>query len=225
MPNLVPLLNDKKLFATCDGSISCYNLSYQEAYHAKSVGAYSESLFKYVRASQIKERLNEKDVRLLDVGFGLGYNLAVTINETLDCRYSLNITSLEKDPQMVDIVLNLHILWPFMGYNILRKLIKDSYAGKYTLDVRICDATIFLQNCNAVYDVIYFDPFSATKNTEMWDVGTVSNLYRILDKDGVIVTYACSKRIRSIFNENGFLCREMANLPREFQKGTIFYKA
>jgi len=50
------------------------------------------------------------------------------------------------------------------------------------------------------------------------------NLYRILDKDGVIVTYACSKRIRSIFQECGFVHREMDNLPREFQKGTIFYK-
>ncbi|MCA1928222.1 MAG: hypothetical protein LDL09_07340, partial [Calditerrivibrio sp.] len=193
MANLIPLLKDKKLFATLDGSISCYNISYGEAYHAKSVGAFSESFYKYAKASNIKERLAKGDVKLLDVGFGLGYNLAVTINETLECSNNLYITSLEKDPHMVEIVHKLKILWPWQGFKILRKLLSEGNYKNYFMNIQFTDATIFLKNCFDIFDIIYFDPFSKSKNAEMWSKETLQSLYNVLSDNGLIVTYACSK--------------------------------
>ncbi|MCX8083568.1 MAG: MnmC family methyltransferase [Calditerrivibrio sp.] len=224
MPNLVPLLNDKKLFATADGSISFYNLTYEEAYHAKSIGAYTESLYKYVLASGIREKLLKKSIKLLDIGFGLGYNIAVTIEKTLDLKNRLHIVSLEKDKELINIVYNLEILWPVNGFKILKKLIKNGEYDKYYFDLRYGDAVTEILKETDSYDVIYFDPFSKNKNSEMWSRDVINKLYDILKDDGVITTYACSKKIREEFRNIGFKYLEIENLPDSFQKGTIFHK-
>ncbi|MCD8492703.1 MAG: hypothetical protein LRY51_12860 [Geovibrio sp.] len=40
MPNLILISGDKKPISTGDGSISFYNLTYKQAYHAKSIGTF-----------------------------------------------------------------------------------------------------------------------------------------------------------------------------------------
>ena len=72
MSNIVHLYDNKKLIFTADGSISLYNLDYGEAYHAVSMGAYTESLHKYVLASGILKKILNKDMKLLDICFGMG---------------------------------------------------------------------------------------------------------------------------------------------------------
>ncbi len=224
MGNLVPLLGNKKPFATADGSISFYNLSYEEAYHAKSIGAYTESLYKYVLASNIAEKLKEKPIKLLDIGFGIGYNLAVTFEKTKNSRNKLIVTSLEKDPQTIDIVKNNIFLWPIYGFNVLRELIKSGIYKNYELNIVLGDARDFILNCDDNFDLIYFDPFSKKRNAELWSPDIIEKLYHILKDDGLITTYACSKKIRQDFSNAGFKFKDIENLPDGFQNGTIFYK-
>ena len=59
-------------------------MEYNESYKTKSVGAYTESLHKFVKGTNIIERAKEKEVRVLDICFGVGLNLAVTIDDTGD---------------------------------------------------------------------------------------------------------------------------------------------
>ncbi len=101
MPNLILISGDKKPISTGDGSISFYNLTYKQAYHAKSIGTFTESLHKFVIPSEIVEKLKKGHVRLLDICLGIGANLAVTFHEIekLDIpkEHRLQIVSLEKD--------------------------------------------------------------------------------------------------------------------------------
>lgn len=226
MANLVPLTGDKKPFVTADGSFSYYNLTYNEAYHAKSIGAYTESLHKFVYASGILEKLRFKDVWLLDICFGLGYNLATLINEYLkrENLYKLRILSLEKDPTVVDLIENNYLLWPAKPYNILRKLIKNEHEENFDLKIIIDDATAALEYINFPFDIVFFDPFSKSKNPEMWNTSIFKNLYKLLKDDGCIVTYACSSSLRSKFYKAGFLSYDTKNLPNSFQKGTLLRK-
>lgn len=224
MGNLVPLLGNKKPFATADGSISFYNLSYEEAYHAKSIGAYTESLYKYVLASNIVDRLSKKPIKLLDIGFGIGYNLAVTFEKTKEIKNKLTVTSLEKDPHTIDIVKNTLFLWPVYGFNVLRELLLNSRYKNYELKLVLGDARDYILNCKEEYDLIYFDPFSKKRNGELWSIEIFKKLYSILKDDGVITTYACSKKIREDFSLAGFKYKDIQNLPDGFQNGTIFYK-
>ncbi len=226
MGNLIPLYNDKKPFVTADGSISFYNLSFMEAYHAKSIGAYTESLYKFVNASSIIEKLKTQDVYLLDICFGLGYNLAVTINEILknDIKYKLFITSLEIDRNVVELVKKTYFFWPVEAYKVLRQVLKNNTHNQISLEILIGDAVQIVQNIHKKFDIIYFDPFSKRKTPEMWTQEFFKNLHALLKDDGSLVTYSCAKGVREDFKRVGFDIFDVDKLPDGFQKGTLCKK-
>lgn len=227
MPSLVPLYGkDKKIFSTADGSFSFFNLTYDEAYRAKSVGAYSESLYKFVYGSNIIHKLQKNNVALLDICFGLGYNIATTIDQYYrnGCTGTLKIYSLEIDYQVVQLVKDSLILFPKTGYEILKILVDKGFYDKFSLEIIYGDASKTMFNLNEKFDIVYFDPFSKSKNPEMWNESIYNRLFKLLKDDGNIVTYACSKTIRADFKNAGFIFEDIKNLPKEFRPGTVFKK-
>ena len=74
-----PLYYGKKFIYTADGSITFYSLEYSEGYRAKSLGAFTESLHKFIIPSGVKELIKKKNVAILDLCTGAGYNLAVLL--------------------------------------------------------------------------------------------------------------------------------------------------
>lgn len=226
MANLVPLYDDKKPFVTADGSISFYNTSYLEAYHAKSIGAYTESLYKFVYASGILKRLETSEVRLLDLCFGLGYNLAVTIHELLKSSVEnrLKITSLEIDKGVVDIVRKTYFFWPVDAYRVLRTLLEDQQQDQLSLEMVYGDATQTVHQLKHQYDIVYFDPFSKRKTPELWTPEMFQRMHEVLADDGCLVTYSCAKGVRKDLKAAGFYVYDVDRLPDGFQRGTICYK-
>ncbi len=107
-----------KTVETEDGSITFWNEDYKEHYHTPA-GARLEAEEKYIVPSQLKERLAQGNVSLLDVCFGLGYNSLCAMNLTGEGRKSgatasslssddedvvppsLSITALEMDRRVV----------------------------------------------------------------------------------------------------------------------------
>ncbi|MGA1845661.1 tRNA (5-methylaminomethyl-2-thiouridine)(34)-methyltransferase MnmD [Deferribacter abyssi] len=227
MSNLIPLLGDKKPFTTADGSISFYNISYKEGYHAKSIGAYTESLHKFVIPSGIVERLSKnKEVWLLDIFFGLGYNIVATIEELEKhkIKNKLNIVSIEKDNTLINLIKEFPLFWPKKGYDYLRKLLDSITYNNYQLYMILDDFFRAVRYINVKFDVIYFDPFSKLKNPEMWQLTVYKELYNLLKDDGCVVTYSCRDSVRREFYRAGFISYQTKKLPDGFQPGTVFYK-
>ncbi|HSA06628.1 MAG TPA: MnmC family methyltransferase [Candidatus Gastranaerophilales bacterium] len=85
---------------TQDGTISLFNFEVNDVYHSK-IGAYTEALHKYVIPSGILDFVNEnKQVKILDICYGLGYNSKTAINEIIKVNpdFNIDITLLEIDP-------------------------------------------------------------------------------------------------------------------------------
>jgi chorismate dehydratase len=223
---LSPLYYGKKLVYTADGSITFYNMAFCEALHAKSVGAFTESLHKFVYASNILNLVRTKDVALLDICFGAGYNLAVTIEEVvkIEPRFKLHITAIDKDELLLSIIKGSYFLWPLKGFNVLRKLIDNKCFDDLSLDLYVMDVLHFLNVSNNLYDVIYFDPFSSKNNDSLWQPDVYRKLYQILHTGGVVVTYASSKSIRAGFQEAGFIVATFKKLQDSFMESSIFIK-
>jgi len=85
--------NFKKV-TTADGSFTLYHPLFGESYHSVSAGAIEESLKKFLLPSNLLWKAKrQNEIYLLEVGFGLGYNLAVTavklkeVNPTLKIHY------------------------------------------------------------------------------------------------------------------------------------------
>lgn len=227
MPNLLLLKSDKKILPTADGSFSMYNTTFKEGYHAKSVGAYSESLHKYVKASGVIEKLKRGEyVKLLDISLGVGCNLAVTFSEALkaDASGHLYVITTEIDPEMPNLIKNEKKFFPRDGYDALTKALDTGRAGNMHLDILIGDAVKTLCTLQPAFDIVYFDPFSKRRTPQMWTQDVFRQLFRLLADDGIIVTYSSGRAVREDFSAVGFKWKDLEKLPDDFHKGTIFYK-
>ena len=89
--------NNYSLINTEDGTLSVYSEEYGQAMHSTS-GAYQESLLKHVYPSNILN-LPGKELFVLNIGFGIGYNELALLFEfsQKNSGQRINIISLEKD--------------------------------------------------------------------------------------------------------------------------------
>ena len=197
-------------------------MEYNESYKTKSVGAYTESLHKFVNGTNIIERAKEKEVRVLDICFGVGLNLAVTIDEALKHNITnrIHAVSVEKDSSLINIVKNTHILMPVKGYKLLRNLLNNNIYNNFSLELYIQDAVDFIYSLNHKFDIIYFDPFSKKHNSEMWSDNMFHKLYSLLEKGGVLTTYASSKSIKESLANAGFSISSLVSLGSRYQPAT-----
>lgn len=208
------IYGDKKLILTRDGSFSFYSLSYGESYKTKSVGAYSESRRKFVDAGRLSELFGQGDVRLLDICFGCGMNLAATIEEYLKigAMGRLHIVSVEKDASLLNLVETSSFLFPIGGYRVLRELLRHGRWGNITLELYIDDARRFLSYLDGIFDVIYFDPFSSKHNIEMWTDEIFIKLRSLLKVGGGFMTYASNASLREMLGGLGFRVQKIKSL-------------
>ena len=197
-------------------------MEYNESYKTKSVGAYTESLHKFVKGTNIIERAKEKEVRVLDICFGVGLNLAVTIDEALKHNITnrIHAVSVEKDSSLINIVKNTHILMPVNGYKLLRNLLNNNIYNNFSLELYIQEAVDFIYSLNHKFDIIYFDPFSKKHNSEMWSDNMFHKLYSLLERGGVLTTYASSKSIKESLANAGFSISSLVSLGSRYQPAT-----
>lgn len=216
------IYGNKKIINTRDGSYTFYSMEYNESYKTKSVGAYTESLHKFVNGTSIIDRAREKDIRLLDICFGVGLNLAVTFDEALKSGLTnkIHAVSVEKDATLINIVKNTHILMPSNGYKVVRSLLDNKRADNFSMELYIQDAVDFIYSLNHKFDVIYFDPFSKKHNSEMWSDNMFCKLYSLLEKGGVLTTYASGKSIKESLVNAGFSISSLVSLGTRYQPAT-----
>ncbi len=209
---------------TADGTETFFNPEFNEAYHSTKAGAYTESLHKFVNPSKIEELAkNNTEISILDVGFGLGYNVAVAFKKAVSVNphIKLNIFSIEKDETVLQKIKKLNIpdnLKDF--YEKLNSLKKSEIKiGKNIYSTyQLEDKNLSLKIINAEgrkvikdlvqekikFDAVFWDAFSPKVNTEMWTVDLFKLVKEIMKEHAVFATYSASLAVRKGLTEAGF---------------------
>jgi chorismate dehydratase len=198
------------LVKTGDGTLTLYSPDYDEHMHTLS-GAYEEALLKHVYPSGILE-VRLKQIHVLDVGFGLGYNILALISECAKKNYdgSIKIVSFEKERNRFLQALNR------ISFNDERdetySLIKKAYVHGMAHKKNVYITVIFGDARKAVrdistplFDAVFFDPFSPSKNPELWTVDFFKEIYRLIKNTGVLTTYSSALQIRKALIDAGFV--------------------
>ena len=93
---------EDKLVTTNDGSHTLFSLKYNQHFHNTEDGGFSEALHKHIIPA-FSHSYNKKELNILDICFGLGYNTFATIyyilKNNLDIK--LNIYSPELDFDLI----------------------------------------------------------------------------------------------------------------------------
>lgn len=201
--------NKPKLILTEDGSYTFHHPDFDENTHTIH-GAYTESLYKHVYPSEILK--NKGRLFVLDIGFGLGYNLLALIDEAKKHSAISGITafSFEYDRSLTDYIEQIQFpdrreSW----YTVIKKLFaqgtyKDDFLDLTMLfgDARNCIQGLGLPE-NSV-DAVFHDPHSPGKNAELWTVDFFAIEKRLLKPGGMLTTYSSALQARRAMCEAGF---------------------
>jgi chorismate dehydratase len=204
------------LLITDDGTSTLFLEEYKQAMHSIS-GAYNEALLKHVIPSRILNS-NNTELNVLDIGFGLGYNVLALMNEFINVSarlrlagtylfQSLNIISLEKEKYFSKFMKNIrfndqrdHL------YNAIKEAYNSGCATYKEINLKILfgDARVTINKLkDEKFNTIFHDPFSPSKNPELWSVDFFYRLKDIMLKDAILTTYSSADHIRRAMIEAG----------------------
>ena len=183
---------------TEDGSPSLYHPKYRQHFHTLA-GARSEAEKKFIEAVDLRQILTiQKNVKLLDIGFGLGYNAVAAVNAAESVKNGkLRIISLENDIQVLKVSLDL-FEEASLHRNILESLLETGrWQGDFAeIELIIGDARNSVLELDDKFDCVFMDGFSPDKNPELWTYDLIRELVRCLDAKGFIVTYSSAYPVR-----------------------------
>jgi len=197
------------LVQTRDGTFTLYSREYGEHMHSLS-GAYEEALLKHVYPSGLFKR-KAKSIYVLDVGFGLGYNILALFAECAKKNYSgsLSVISLEKEKFFLSTMDRISFNDERDGmYSLIKKAYMHGSVrndGVY-IKIEFGDARDSVKKLTGIsFDAVFFDPFSPSKNPELWSVEFFQEIYRLISDTGILTTYSSAFQIRMALIEAGFI--------------------
>ncbi|WP_051654716.1 MnmC family methyltransferase [Persephonella sp. IF05-L8] len=190
---------------TADGTETFINQEFNEAYHSTKAGAYTESLLKFVLPCRIDQLAkNQNQIDILDIGFGLGYNVAVAIEVATKNNPDifLKIISVEKDKDIFSKIKQLEL--PSNLQNIYSQILSgqfkdDTYTAKgknFELTILFGEARQVIKTIDHKFDAVFYDAFSPKVNTEMWTVELFKKVKDLMKEDAILATYSASLAVR-----------------------------
>ena len=214
---------------TKDGSNTLFSSKYDQHFHNPDDGAINEALSKHVLPT-FKFQEDKKELKILDICFGIGYNTFTTLNyiikHNLDKKVSIYSPELDGD-----LVKSLEYFEFPKEFEDIKYIIKEVSKNlkyedeKIKIEVNIGDAREYIKTLEKQsFDIIYQDAFSSEVNTELWTKEYFDDIYSLCNSDCVMSTYSVATPIRLSMNEAGFFIYEYRPEKRKITLATKIKK-
>jgi tRNA U34 5-methylaminomethyl-2-thiouridine-forming methyltransferase MnmC len=212
--------HELKFVTTADGSKTIYNSVVGENYHSTH-GALQESRHVFLNAGLQYFLANntQKEVSILEVGFGTGLNFLLSADYCTDNKIKLSYTGVEAYPLNEDMIGQT-------GYGeYVSAQVWDSFIKQYTSSLKIAvsinpSCQLQIANCELLnfnsgnqYDIIYFDAFASAHQPEMWDENSIRHTIEFLKQGGVFVTYAITGNLKRLLKSLGLKVEKAPGAP------------
>lgn len=198
--------------ATGDGSYTFYSPEFRETFHSRS-GAKEEALGKFVYPCRLGELASQvKEITLLDVCYGLGYNsaAALAVIRELNPHCFVRLWALERDRQVPQAALEQGLLgdYPPAVARDLTLLVEGGKVATPYLDAQIlwgCARQSLPRIVASGFraDAVFLDPFSPPKCPQLWTVEFIALLAQCLKPRGLLATYSCAAAVRTALKLSG----------------------
>lgn len=201
-----------ELIQTSDGSTTYYHTQLQEHYHSKN-GALQEARHVFVEAGlqYFYEKNPNACANILEIGFGTGLNALLSMQCALHNQRSLEYYGIEKFPLSIEQIIQT-------GYEqYLAPALWAAYVAHYQyktfepaellqgIKLHLFPHDILRDDISIQpVDIIYFDAFAPTKQSEMWTYNSISRCCAHLKDKGIFVTYSVTGELKRILRSLGF---------------------
>lgn len=194
---------------TADGSATLYRSDIDEHYHSVK-GAVTESRHVYVDCGLRKrsEYFTYDLLRVLEVGFGTGLNVALSVNAV---DKPVHYISLELYPLGRPVV-------DAMGYDKVVPVIVDVNDAVWDTPVQITPEFVlekrhvdfFGYQLPRDIDVVYYDAFAPDKQPQMWSGLCFRRVFEVMRPGGILTTYCAKGSVRRMLEAVGFVVERLA---------------
>jgi tRNA U34 5-methylaminomethyl-2-thiouridine-forming methyltransferase MnmC len=207
----------RKIIQTLDGSTTIQLQEWDECYHSKH-GAIQEAQHVFIKNGLLL--FQNKNVSILEIGFGTGLNCFITYLESKKMNQVIDYVGVEAYPVSSDEVQSMNYIQELNAQN--EKIVfetmhscnweeKHQIATTFTLTKR----KQFFETIDDIecYDLIYFDAFGYRVQPELWSTTIFRSMYKALKNNGVLVTYAARGVVKRSMQEVGFLVEKLEGPP------------
>jgi tRNA U34 5-methylaminomethyl-2-thiouridine-forming methyltransferase MnmC len=212
-------LEPDEIFETQDGSHSVLSRKYGVSYHSK-YGAIQESRHVFIKAGLYFKASQQKDLSILELGFGTGLNVLLTFEEAERHHWNIFYETVEAfpiDPAQAVLLNYPTLLDSNVHLPIFTAIHTSTWEEKHVLSQHFIFQKTRQQFQDITYkeqfDLIYFDAFAPDTQPELWELDMVKKLYQALRSGGILVTYCAKGRVKRTFKEVGFQVEAIPGPP------------
>ncbi|MBO0329246.1 tRNA (5-methylaminomethyl-2-thiouridine)(34)-methyltransferase MnmD [[Muricauda] lutisoli] len=207
----------RKIITTGDGSKTIQIEDWDEQYHSKH-GAVQEAYHVFIKHG-LRLFQNEK-INLLEIGFGTGLNALITFHEAIEQQLQIDYVGVEAFPVSIEEVNQLGYCEQ-LGFEDLEVSFQKMHSSPWEKTISITpDFSILKQkrdfkqiNEENLFNLVYFDAFGARVQPELWTEEIFLQMYRALQVNGVLVTYAAKGSVRRAMQAVGFTVERLPGPP------------
>lgn len=217
-----------ELIITQDGSHSVFSSQYGVTYHSK-YGAVTESAHVFINAGLRYKAAVQREIAILEVGFGTGLNAFMTWMEAERRNLSVRYTALEAYP--VTAAEAAQFNFPeqlgvpernadFLSLHQCAWDTQTEFSEQFVFEKKHLRLEDF--SAASAFDVVYFDAFAPQAQPELWTEAIFAALYAALRPEGVLVTYCAQGHFKRTLKKVGFVVERLQGPPgkREMTRAT-----
>ena len=196
------------IITTHDGSHSLLSDEFGVSYHSK-YGAIQETKHVFIDAALQPIALKNKEIAVLEIGFGTGLNAYMTLLEAERLSLPVQYTTYEAFPVPMHQVEQLNYSEALAAD---QSLFEQLHNCQWNVPHQICEHFLFVKyqkkfqeiaTVNA-FDVIYFDAFAPNAQPELWEAPLMQAMYDALKIGGVLTTYCAKGVVKRTMKSVGF---------------------
>ncbi len=210
-------MKDLRVIKTEDGSSTIYNPALRETYHSTH-GAITESRYVFIEKGLdyfLLHHSKKEPVNVFEVGFGTGLNAVLAFHWAVQNKRQVYYESIEAFPLSNDIVNELNY---FQSHDELRAALINLHNLNWEKKTQLSEYFEMLKVHRKIqdylpqykFDIVFFDAFAPSKQSEMWDKDILAKIIDMLSDRGVFVTYCAKGQLKRDLKELG--C-EVETLP------------
>ena len=217
---------ERKVIITADGSSTIHLPEWDEQYHSKH-GAIQEA--KHVFIKNGLSLFKNKELSILEIGFGTGLNSFITFLEASKYNLKIDYVGVEAYPVAFEEVDKLNYVAQLKATSF-KNIFSEMHQQKWNLKNELSSSfslTKRKQFFNEIddvntFDLIYYDAFGARVQPELWTEELFKIMHKSLKQQGVLVTYCAKGSVRRALQSLGFLVEKLPGPPgkREMLRAT-----
>ena len=210
----------RRVIKTTDGSSTIYIEELNEHYHSKH-GAIREAMHVFIKSGLLfhHENFKNKNVDILEIGFGTGLNAFLTLIESEKFNIEIDYTGVEAfpvDEKELSVLNYSEILNE--KYSSHFSLIHQSKWNKRKQISKSFNLLKRQQKFEDIddthqFDLIYFDAFGPRVQPNLWCEEMFIKMYKALKDGGILVTYSAKGSVRRAMQSVGFYVEKLPGPP------------